>query len=334
MKNVTSSIFYKIRKLTIFLMIISLLTVNSAFAITPEIIKDKNYLKIETSSNKIINIELSTVQFCNDILTFSTIYDKKNNYQINIININIKDKTANLVKQEIYNYNHQLLKSIDYPKGNQYIPIKEDSLMQDLYEVAVILNESIETFNNNPEVWEEYFKKIANKVYKKYHPNIFRWLRTTKPTEMYVVLVLNKNGSIESFQYYYVDSTDKKYKEFDNKYKAQITKILKNDKIFAPLPKEYKANKLILRFYFGFDKNYENLSFKLSNNSKGTGVIDIEKNSTPILTLPVVVFQLGVMTVFVAGSALCISGLIAINVILIFFPSKIADKIRSKLNLQ
>lgn len=300
MSTYLSKILFFTKKIIVLFTVFATLSANMSFALTPVSLSNQDYFKITTSAGKDMEIDLSTVQINKDVVTFSTKH-KIDNYYINRISINVQDRTFKKLKQDIYKSN-DLLKSVTYPKTDEFKPIKEDSLMAELYDVAVVLKNSSETFSENPKVWERYFNKVANKAYIKYHPNALRWkhLLNTEFKNNYIVVMLDRKGNILSYQY--KNTRYPAYKKFDAKYNEHVSKIVKNAR-FPKLPKEYKGDKIIMRFYFGFDTNASDSSYRQCYDNNGTGVVMLEKNSSPLFTLPIFVLSLAKITANIGMSA-------------------------------
>lgn len=276
------------KKLITTFIVFTMLTCNASFALN-------DYFKINNSSNKSINILLSKTVFNGDLVFFSTKYFKDDDkYIVNKIAINVKEKTGKLVKRDILDKKEILLDSEDFSYKNEFKPIKDGTLMADLYDIAVIMKSSSETFSKNPKVWQKYFKKIENKISRRYHPNILRWKQglSTENKFVSIVVLVDKNGKVLSYEYenYY----PVKYKNFDDKFKAHVDNIfLKKDNFFPPLPKEYSGDKIIMRFGIGYAQDIENKVFmKYNSYPKGTGTIELNKSTTPFVTLPLAIYTI------------------------------------------
>jgi hypothetical protein len=274
-----------IKKLIVLIIVFAMTTCNASFAFD-------EYFKINNSPNKYININLSTTEIKGNIVTFSTKYNKDDDKVIiNRVSINTNEKTAKLVKQDILDNNGKTLKSLDFSDTNQFKQIKDGTLMADLYDTAIILKLSSETFYENPDIWNKYFKTVENKITKKYHPNVLRWKQglSTENKFASVIVLVDKNGKILSYEYknYY----PVKEKNFDNKFKQHVDNIfLKKDKFFPPLPKEYSGEKLIMKFRIFYTQDAENKAFiKQHSTEKGSGAIEVNKTSAPILGIPIFV---------------------------------------------
>ena len=102
--------------------------------------------------------------------------------------------------------------------------------------------------------------------------------------------MLDREGNILSYQYNNCGKNIK-FRKFDAKYKEYIDNIIKEVK-FPPLPYEYDCDKIIMRFYFGFDTSFSDSSYSQSYNTNGSGVVTLEKNSSPLFTLPICIICL------------------------------------------
>lgn len=306
-----------IKKLIVFIVVFTTTTCNTSFAFD-------EYFKITNSVNKAksINVDLSSVVVEDDIVTFYTKYNKGNNITIiNKISVNTYDKTIKKVRQDILDNSSDEVKSLDFSDTNQFKQIKDGTLMADLYDVAVSLKLSSETFSQNPKVWQKYFKQVANRINRQYHPNILRWKQgiETEDKDVLVIVLVNKSGKILSYKY--ENKYPVKYPKFDKKYKEHVEKIfLKNDKIFPPLPKEYNGEKIIMKFRIRYVQNED---YKTYKNKKNAGKFDFNKKSMPLCYLPLWTISLtkatGALGIFIVSIPLCI---IAPG----FVTSKIYDK--------
>lgn len=267
------------KKLIITFILFAITTCNTAFAVD-------EYFKINSLLGKSININLSTIEIKDDIVTFSTKYLKDYDKDIIIrFAINVDDKTSKKLKQDIFDKKGNLLNSTDYSNKNQFKPIKDGTLMADLYDVAVTVKNSSEAFSKNSKAWNKYFKEVANNINRKYHPNILRWKQglETEDKDVLIMVLVDKNGKIISYKY--ENKYPVKYPKFDKKYKEHVEKIfLKNNKIFPPLPKEYNGDKIIIRFRICYNvsgkSNYKNYY------KQGIEKFYFDKKSMPLCYLP------------------------------------------------
>lgn len=256
------------------------LTCNTTFAFD-------EYFKINNSSNKTINVNLSTVEIKGDTVNFSTKRLKDNGeYIISRMSINTAEKTAKLLKMDVFDKKGTSLSSKDFSDKNSFKPIKDGTLMADLYDIAITLKLSSETFVENPNVWNKYFKNLEKKITKHYHPNILRWKQGlyTENKDVLIIVLVDKNGKILSYDYENHCSVE--YKNFDKKYKKHLEKIfLKNKNIFPPLPKEYNGEKIIMRFRIGYNENGKQ-TYKNYYDKQGIESFDFNKKSMPLCYLP------------------------------------------------
>lgn len=273
MNNITKKL------ITIFILF-AMTSCNTAFAVD-------EYFKINSLSNKPININLSNIEINGDTVIFSTKYLKDYDKDIIIrFAINVDDKASKKLKQDIFDKKGNLLNSTDYSNKDNFKPIKDGTLMADLYNIAVTMKNSSEAFSKNPNVWNKYFKEVANNINKHYHPNILRWKQgiKTENKNVLIVVLVDKSGKIISYDYENHYSVE--YKNFDKKYKEHLEKIfLKNKSIFPPLPKEYSGEKIIMLFRIGYNENSKP-TYKNYYNKQGTENFDFNKKSMPLCYLP------------------------------------------------
>ena len=268
------------KKLITTFILFAITTCNTAFAVD-------EYFKINSLLGKSININLSTIEIKDDIVTFSTKYLKDYDKDIIIrFAINVDDKTSKKLKQDIFDKKGNLLNSTDYSNKNQFKPIKDGTLMADLYDVAVTVKNSSEAFSKNSKAWNKYFKEVANNINRKYHPNILRWKQglETEDKDVLIMVLVDKNGKILSYKY--ENKYPVKYPKFDKKYKEHVEKIfLKNDKIFPPLPKEYNGDEIIMRFRICYNVSGKS-NYKNYYDKQGIEKFYFDKKSMPLCYLP------------------------------------------------
>ena len=273
MDNNITRIFFAIRKSLIILITVVLLTSNVASAFDSINANTQNHFKIVTASNKCIEINLSTIDINEDIVTLSTKFFNDNLYKIRV-SINVKEKTVKKIKQEIYDKNNNLLNVVEYPKTDTFKTIKDGTLMSEIYEIAVILKNSEESFTKNSKDWDIYFSNVLNNIYTAYNPNMYKLKSRVFGKAIDIVMMLDKDGNILSYQYKDLMRDEEYYSTFDIKYKERIEKVLKNHNTFPPLPKEYSGKKVIILFYIRFD---DKTSYKHFFTKNGVGILILEK---------------------------------------------------------
>lgn len=262
--------------------VFTMLTSNTVFAFD-------EYFKINNPSNKTINVNLSTVEIKGDTVNFSTKRLKDNGeYIISRMSINTVEKTAKLLKMDVFDKKGTSLSSKDFSDKNSFKPIKDGTLMADLYDIAITLKLSSETFVENSNVWNKYFKNLGKKITKHYHPNILRWKQglSTENKFVSVIVLVDKSGKVLS--YGYENHYPVKYKDFDDKFKKHVDNIfLKDDKFFPQLPKEYNGDKIIMKFRICYTQNAEYKTFtKQYSTKKDAGTFEVNKTTAPVIGLP------------------------------------------------
>ena len=107
-----------------------LLSTNMAWALTLDGITTQCLLEISTSSTKSIKILLSKILIYSQKINMEIIYNRKDKYEKNEINIYLDDKATHILNQEIYDKNGKFLERIDDTEiisslTNKPIPIKD-----------------------------------------------------------------------------------------------------------------------------------------------------------------------------------------------------------------
>lgn len=327
MNTYLNKILNTAKKIVVSLIIFSTLTANMSFAdCTEEYLSHDDYFKFTTASGKSIEVDLSTVTIDKDVVTFTIKYYRDTYKHFNKVSINLKDKTVKKIRHEQYNYRtKELTYAKDYPKTENFKPINNGETMSELYEIATILKYSADAFSENPDIWRNYFTDIQNNIYKKYHPNLLRWKELSNEdfnslsNKVNLTIMLDRNGNILSYQcsrlgIIYITPAPKNA-DFDTKFDYYVKNIFDKTK-FPPLPKQYKGDKLIIRFNISFNTEEDNSSYKEIYKGGGSTIIMMEKNSSPAITVPIYMIKGAKNTAVFTGKtikfAACTAGIAAL----------------------
>lgn len=239
---------------------------------------------ITGASGNVQEIELDTIEIDDNFVTYNCKKLDKNYTYITKMRINLEAKTFAILNMKAL-LNGKQTSFKDNSRNIQYIPIKEGSLAESVYNMMIIAKQS-PALDVKMKVWEKYFNKHQRIIQRSWHPNFNSYSK--KPYDRsvaYVTLVIDKNGNIVSKKYQNNTNTDPMYNEFNEGLKKKVENVFVKMPKFDPLPKEYKGDNIIVVLKFEYSFKHDAKSQKIAWEETGIGFLENGKNQSALVGL-------------------------------------------------
>ena len=259
-----------IKKVLLYVSIILLFSINQVMA--------ENWIPIQANNGKTAEFDIDSFVITNNIVKYRVKQTTMEDERISNLITNLSNKTSAICDIEIIDYTGKR-KFESYANNLKYVPIKEGSLNQALYQFLIYLKESnISNISSNKEL-QKYIAKLQKKIQRSWHPNnVLGYSHPKKKAIAYVTLVVDKNGNIISRSYQNNTNKDKKYDDFNDNLKSEIGKFYKKHKSVEPLPANFKGDfaVFVVKYeYFIQDELQNNIQYDW--NKVGIGYIECNK---------------------------------------------------------
>lgn len=289
-------------KLKMILIMFLFLVISSFSTASAEV-----WYPITGSSGNSQEIELDTIEIVDNLVTYNCRKFDKNYTYITKMRINLANKTFAIVNMKaLLNDKQKSFK--DNSKNIQYVPIKEGSLAESVYNMMIIAKES-PALDVKMKVWQKYFRKQQRMIQKNWHPNFNTLSVSSKPSRSiaYMTLVIDKNGNIVSKQYQsnpnqYDSSLASFYKDFDKWLEAKINNIFVKYPKFDPLPYEYKGKNIIVVLKFEYSEQHDAKTSDISWEETGIGYLENGKNTCGWITFGKVIYSFAALPVAIPSA--------------------------------
>lgn len=276
-----------IKKILLYILIIFLFSANQVMA--------ENWIPVQADNGKTAEFDIDSLVITNNIARYRVKQRILEEDKIFNMVTNFNNKTSAICDIEIIDYTGKR-KFESYLNKLKYLPIKERSLNQALYQFLIYLKESnINDVSSSREL-KKYINKLQKKIQGSWHPNNLYELGYFQPDEKaiaYVTLFVHKNGNIHYVSYQ--NNTNTEYDEFNKKLKAEINKFYTKHKTLEALPENFKGEGVVIVVkyeYFIQDKLQKD--FSSDWNNVGIGYIECNKKffrAYPVLRLFILPFK-------------------------------------------
>lgn len=266
--------------LNIIFIFIYLLNCNMAYA--------DNWIPVKSEQGKVAEIDIDNLKIIGDFAIYKikkTTIDK--DFIYNMVT-DYENKSTSITSMEIWENSKQIAFE-DYSKNQKYMPIKEGTLNQSVYDFLLFIKKTIYV-DKNSKILKRYFNQLQSQIQRSWHPNNLSGHQPKERAIAYMTLLVDKQGNIIYKKYQNNTNTETKYESFNKQLQKEIEKFYNKHSKLSPLPSDFKGEKVILviKYEYSFVKDAK--SQKLTWNNVGIRYIVCGKNNSFLYLLLQIIF--------------------------------------------